>query len=173
MTTWFVYTAQFYSPSKLVKVGVSSNPDCRAKGACTELYISGRCTAKVKVGDRLRGYAVESLTHALLDEYRAFGEWFLVTKEQAVTAIEFAKKLILSTYLDAKDVYEAINIDRKKVLENSPEQACYLKTEARAYKSNKRPVDYYDRIKIISDAQIEWLWGENTVANQKKKGKGK
>lgn len=73
--------------SGLLKVGVSHNPNGRMRTLSTSLPY------KLKVErtwPRTDAYQIEGATHDILAEHRLNGEWFNVTLDQAVKAVERA-----------------------------------------------------------------------------------
>lgn len=82
-----VYAIQ--SETGPVKIGVSANPKERLK-LLTNAQPFGASIIHVTAVPRGKVYAVEAAAHAILKEKRQRGEWFNVTKDEAVAAIEEA-----------------------------------------------------------------------------------
>ena len=84
----FIYVMAGDGPT--VKVGLSLNLGKRLRcvraqaGRYLELVFSYECL------NRLHAHLIERATHELLGEYRALGEWFKVTPEQAEKAVLIA-----------------------------------------------------------------------------------
>lgn len=72
----------------LVKVGVSCRPNYRRTAIAYST--KKKCVLKyeVDVGDHC--YRVERLAHQLLDEHAEGGEWFRVSVEEAIQAVDVA-----------------------------------------------------------------------------------
>lgn len=79
------------SDGDLIKVGFSGN----LRGRLTELQAASPRPLTV-CGDRTteRARAVERVAHYLLREQRVRGEWFNVSPEQAISAIDEAVRLV-------------------------------------------------------------------------------
>lgn len=82
-----VYAIQ--SETGPIKIGVSANPGARL-GQLTKMQPHGACIIHIAKVPRDKAYPIEAAAHALLKEKRLQGEWFDVTQEQAIAAIEYA-----------------------------------------------------------------------------------
>ena len=86
-----VYAIQ--SESGPIKIGVSGDPRARLKLLTNTQPFGASIVHIAQITDG-NAYAVEAAAHALLRAKRHRGEWFTVTKEDAVAAIEQAVEAI-------------------------------------------------------------------------------
>lgn len=82
-----IYAIQ--SESGPIKIGVSIDPARRLKALTTHKLFSAEIVHTTRAPDG-KAYAIEAAAHALLRAKRHRGEWFNITKEQAIEAIELA-----------------------------------------------------------------------------------
>ena len=88
----------------LIKVGISKNPEKRVKDIRAA---SGLVIDLAHVRELENASAVEHAAHIVLDAKRRCGEWFDVTVDEAITAIDFVIEGLSRGERFEKAIYEA------------------------------------------------------------------
>lgn len=75
--------------TKLVKIGITSNPVGRCRHLCNA---SGRKLVLVYLKAHAKAREIEKFAHRTLKECREAGEWFSVPAEKAILVVEKAEQ---------------------------------------------------------------------------------
>ena len=81
-----------------IKIGVSRNPDQRREELQREFAASITVVGSAIVYNRRLAFRAEKIAHRILAAVRIKGEWFDVTKEEAIDAINRAIEVVQSEY---------------------------------------------------------------------------
>lgn len=84
-----VYVLQDTGDERLIKIGVASNPEKRAKAQCGLTEKPAILIGYVDCG--IAGRAIEQRAHLILQHLRVFDEWFMCTSDEAWGAIRMAR----------------------------------------------------------------------------------